>query len=124
MELVEEKCANVDNKKTTVGVFIDLKKAFDIIDHNLLFQKLQFYGVRGAANDWIRSYLTNRKQFVQVDGHSSDYMDVVCGVPQGSVLGPKLFILYINDLCIFSYLVKYVLFADDTNIFYVRFQCL
>ena len=82
MELVEE---YVQIEKTTVGVFIDLKIAFDTIDHNLLFQKLQSYGIRGAANDWIRSYLTNRKQFVQVDGHSSDYMDVVCGVPQGSV---------------------------------------
>ncbi len=117
MELIEEICNNLDNKKLTVGVFIDLKKAFDTIDHNLLLQKLDFYGIRGATNDWVKSYLTNRKQFVQVDGHSSDLLDIICGVPQGSVLGPKLFILYINDLCNVSSLVKYVLFADDTNIF-------
>ena len=117
MELIEEICTEIDNKNITIGVFIDLKKAFDTIDHKLLLQKLEFYGVRGAANDWVKSYLSCRKQFVQVDEHASKLLDIICGVPQGSVLGPKLFILYINDLCNVSNLVKYVLFADDTNIF-------
>ena len=117
MELIEEICTEIDNKNVTIGVFIDLKKAFDTIDHKLLLQKLEFYGIRGAANEWVKSYLSCRKQYVQVDEYSSKLRDIICGVPQGSVLGPKLFILYINDLCNVSNLVKYVLFADDTNIF-------
>ena len=94
-----------------------MKKAFDTIDHKLLLEKLEFYGIRGSVNEWVKSYLTGRKQFVQVNEYSSTLLNILCGVPQGSVLGPKLCILYINDLCNVSKLVKYVLFADDTNIF-------
>ena len=117
MELIEEISSSLDNKKVTIGVFIDLKKAFDAIDHNLLLKKLNHYGIRGLANNWLHSYLNCRKQFVQVDEHRSDMLEILCGVPQGSVLGPKLFILYINDLCNVSKLLKFILFADDTNIF-------
>ena len=74
--------------------------------------------MRGAASDWLKSYLSNRKQFVNSDGCSSELLDVInCGVPQGSILGPTLFILYINDICNVSNLVKCILFADDTNVF-------
>ena len=73
--------------------------------------------MRGAASDWLKSYLSNRKQFVNIDGCSSELLDVICGVPQGSILGPTLFILYINDICNVSHLVKFILFADDTNVF-------
>ena len=78
--------------------------------------KLYHYGIRGISNDWIKSYLENRKQFVQYDDAISDYKEILCGVPQGSILGPKLFILYINDICNISEIMKFVLFADDTNI--------
>ena len=100
-------------------MFIDLKKAFDAVDHELLVEKRIVYGIRGVANKWLQNYFTNRKQYVVIDDHSSDLLDMTCGVPQGSVLGPILFIIYINDiaLCNVSYVVKCVLFADDTNMF-------
>ena len=117
MELIEEITNATDNKKHAIGVFIDLKKAFDTVDHRILIKKLEHYGVRGAASDWLKSYLSNRKQFVNIDGCSSELLDVICGVPQGSILGLTLFILYINDICKVSNLVKLILFADDTNVF-------
>ena len=98
-------------------MFIDLKKALDTVDHELLVNKLDVYGIRGVANKWLQNYLTNRKQYVVIDDNSSDLLDMTCGVPQGSVLGPILFIIFINDICTVSDVVKCVLFADDTNIF-------
>ena len=117
MELIEEITNATDNKKHAIGVFIDLKKAFDTVDHRILIKMLEHYGVRGAASDWLKSYLSNRKQFVNIDGCSSELLDVICRVPQGSILGPTLFIIYINDICNVSNLVKLILFADDTNVF-------
>ena len=116
-QLIENLTDANEDKKYTVGVFIDLKKAFDTIDHNLLLKKLDHYGIRGVPNDWLRSYLSDRRQYVSFNNFNSDLMNVSCGVPQGSILGPKLFILYINDICNVSKMLKFVLFADDTNIF-------
>ena len=117
MELIEDLTQALDDRMHTIGVFIDLKKAFDTIDHKILLNKLYHYGLRGKANDWIKSYLEHRKQYVKIENVESDYMDVVCGVPQGSILGPKLFILYINDMCNVTKYLKFILFADDTNLF-------
>ena len=116
MDLIENICESIDKKKYVMGIIIDLKKAFDTIDHNISLNKLYHYGIRGISNDWIKSYFENRKQFVQYDDAISDYKEILCGVPQGSILGPKLFILYINDICNISDIMKFVLFADDTNI--------
>ena len=118
INLVEEISSSLDAKKFSIGVFIDLKKAFDTVNHALLIDKLEFYGVRGPAKVWLKSYLHNRKQFVQIDDCKSTLLNVTCGVPQGSILGPKLFILYINDICNVSKIVMFILFADDTNVFY------
>ena len=107
----------VSKKQHVLGVFVDLSKAFDTLDHSKLITKLNNYGIRGNALNLISSYLSNRKQFVDVLDVKSDELPVEFGVPQGSVLGPLLFILYINDICNITSLGKFVLFADDTNIF-------
>ena len=117
LELVEELTSSIDKKNKTIGVFIDLKKAFDTIDHDILLKKLDRYGVSGISNNWVKSYLTGRKHYVNIDISKSGMLQTVCGVPQGSVLGPQLFLLYRNDICNLSKLIKCILFADDTNLF-------
>ena len=89
MELIEEISNATDNKKHAIGVFIDLKKAFDTVDHEILIKQFNFYGVRGVGNNWIKSYLTNRKQFVEINGCASELLNVARGVHQGSILGPN-----------------------------------
>ena len=122
MELSEGISSAIDMKKYTVGVFIDLKKAFDTINHSILIKKLENYGIRGIASNWIQSYLQNRMQYVSIDDVTSDRQLLKCGVPQGSVLGPALFIIYVNDMCNVSKILRTILFADDTNLFYSGFD--
>ena len=103
--------------KHVLGIFIDLSKAFDTIDHKTLLCKLSHYGIRGTAHSLLKSYLTNRVQYTTVLNEESHHNEIEFGVPQGSVLGPLLFIIYINDIVNCSGEAKFVLFADDTNIF-------
>ena len=97
-------------------VFIDLKKAFDTVDHDMLCEKLQIYGVQQRELFWFRSYLSNRKQFCRVNGVASDIQDVEVGVPQGSCVGPLLFLIYINDLPLAVQGLTVSMYADDTSL--------
>ena len=99
-----------------ISVFLDLKKAFETLDHSILLDKLEPHGVRGIANKWFESYLSNTMQFVEVNGQTSDWANITTGVPQRSVLGPLLFLDYINDIAKAVQFSQVYLFADDTNI--------
>ena len=118
IQLYDTLSDEIDLGKVTLGLFIDLSKAFDTVNHDILLAKLEFYGVRGVALQWFKSYLSCRTQFVQYNGYNSFSKYIKSGVPQGSILGPLLFLLYINDLCNVSKALDFILLADDTNIFF------
>ena len=107
---------NIDRGSVNAVVFLDSKKAFDTVDHDILLSKMNLYGIQGIALDWFRSYLTNRAQRCLVNGSLSRICSLKCGVPQGTILGPLLFLIYINDLpnCLTSCLPR--MYADDTHI--------
>ena len=107
----------LDNGNCTVGTFLDFQKTFDTVNHTILLGKLNCYGIRSINLDWFSSYLTNRSQTVIYNEQESEMKETLCGVPQGSILGPLLFLLYINGLPSVSNLFMPILFADDTNLF-------
>ena len=107
----------LDNGECAIGIFLDFQKAFDTVDHDILLDKLYMYGIRDTTLDWFSSYLSNRYQYVVYNDCKSECKKIQCGVPQGSVLGPLLFLIFINDLPSVSKLFMPILFADDTNLF-------
>lgn len=121
LALLEQKeyiLQNFENRNMVLGIFIDFTKAFDYINHDLLIKKLEIYGIRGTALDLIKSYLAYRTQFVCLNSFNSSVKNILKGVPQGSILGPLLFNLYTNDITQVTNDAKFVIYADDTSLFF------
>ena len=116
-QLVDKITNAVEKNETTIGIFLDLSKVFDTVDHKILLHKLE-HGFRGIVLEWFKNYLTNRTQYVAFNNCTSNPGNIICGVPQGSILGPLLFILYVNDITYTSNMLEFILFADDTTILY------
>ena len=110
--------ANMDKDRVTATVFIELENAFETVDHDILLQKIEKYGVLGLEHVWRSSYLKNRRQLCRVNGVASNMGEISCGVPQGSCLGPLLFLTYINDLPFSLKNSEVTMYADDTSISY------
>ena len=108
----------LDDENIGCGDFVDIQKAFDTVDNQTLLAKLNHYGIRGVSNDWFKSYLSNCNQYVSINGYESGLADINSGVPKGYVLGPLLFLLYINDLNQKIKFCKAHHFADDTTLLY------
>ena len=117
LHLTNDVIKSFEKGQFTIGVFIDLSKAFDTVDHEILIKKIERYGINGNILKILKSYLKNRKQYVFYDSTTKDFLSITCGVPQGSILGPLLFLIYVNDLSRASSLLTEIMFADDTNLF-------
>ena len=116
LELVDRTIYTLDKDETPINIFLDLSKAFDTLNHTILLNKLHHYGIRDGSLTLFKSYLQNRKQYVVINNAKSETLDITTGVPQGSILGPLLFIIYINDLPNASNIFQSIMYADDTNL--------
>ncbi len=117
LDLIDRVITEMDNDKIPFNIFLDLSKAFDTLDHTILLDKLEYYGIDGAAHRLFESYLKDRKQYVDIDGASSEIQPIITGVPQdSSILGSLLFIIYINDISFASNLFKFIIYADGTTL--------
>ena len=116
--LVNQLYQSFDENKFTLGISIDLSKAFDTVDHKILTKKLELYGIKCCNLEWFESYLSNRKQFITYGDKQTNIETITCGVPQGSILGPLLFLIFVNDLHKVAKYLDPIMFADDTNLFY------
>ena len=106
----------MDKKKYPLAIFMDLSKAFDTLDHSILLNKLSYYGIKNIELSWFESYLTNRQQYVEINKVKSSLDTIITGVPQGSILGPLLFLIYMNDVPSVGTFFDFILYADDTSL--------
>ena len=120
LNLTEAIMKALEDGNFACGISVDLQNAFDTVDYSILLSKLCHYGIRGLANKWFESYLADRKQFVSVNGFESSTSSITCDVLQGSVLGPLLFLIYINDPHVAIKHCKLHHFADDTNLLIIN----
>ena len=118
LDLHTNKIKAVENREKSCSIFLDFAKAFDTVNHDIFLEKLKYYGIRGLPLNWFKSCLSGRYQCVKINNAKSDNKEIVCGVPQGSVLGPTLFLTYITDIYKSAPKVCFHLFADDTCLFY------
>ncbi len=116
LELVDTKVVEMDKINTRVNIFLDLLKAFDTLDHEILLYKLKNYGINRASFKLMESYIKYRKQYVEIEGIHSEMSTPTTGVPQGSILGPLLFIIYINDITNSGEIFVFVIYTDDTSL--------
>ena len=116
LELIDRITQELDNSHVSINIYLDLSKAFDTLDHNILLYKLNCYGIRGPALNLFKSYLSNRQQYVEFRNYRSPYAPISIGVPQGSILGPLLFIIYVNDITAASDIFNCTMYADDTTL--------
>ena len=117
LELTDKILKDIDNKDISLAIFMDLSKAFDTLDHQILLNKLKYCGVNDISLKWFSSYLTGRQQYVEIDGYSSGLLPLTTGVPQGSILGPLLFLIYMNDIPHATDYFDFISYEDDTSLF-------
>ena len=117
LELVDRIITEMDNNHYPVNIFMDLSKAFDTLDHQILLDKLAYYGFQNESLNLLTNYLSKRQQYVEINQEASKYQEIKCGVPQGSILGPLLFIIYMNDMPSITEYFTFIIYADDTTLF-------
>ena len=116
LELIDRIINKMDTNEIPLNIFLDLSKAFDTIDHTILLNKLKYYGLKGSTLNLFQSYLNNRKQYTEIEYTTSTILPIHVGVPQCSILGPILFIIYVNDLPQCSNKFDFIMYADDTTL--------